>query len=431
MVHELEVWLFTERVGTLALIEGRLNFCYAPGWLALPEAVALSASLPLQAAPFDDRKARPFFAGLLPEGQMRRLIAQQFQVSGQNDFALLDRIGGECAGAVTFLEPGHTLPAPPREGDVQWLSDEEVVAILDELPRRPMLAGEEGLRLSLAGAQEKLPVVFDGERLGLPRHGTPSSHILKPAIHALEDSVINEGFCLALAEAMQLKPAKSEVHTVLNRPVLLVERYDRIVDTQGSRQRLHQEDFCQALGVVPEMKYQNEGGPGLVQCFDLVRRVTRPSAPQILRLLDYVIFNALIGNHDAHAKNFSLLYSGEAPVLASLYDTLSTAVYPGLTPSMAMKIGSKYKFSEVRAQHWDQLAEGAGLARAQTKRRILTLAKSLPATARILQSAPGYSFAGSALVERIVVLIEQRCALTIRRLTDPAADGDEAETPSS
>lgn len=435
MAHELEVWLFADRVGTLALVDGRLNFCYASGWLSRPDAVALSISLPLQTEPFDDRKTRPFFAGLLPEGQMRRLIAQQFQVSGQNDFALLDHIGGECAGAVTFLEPGQALPIPTRNDDVQWLSDDEVVAILDELPRRPMLAGKDGLRLSLAGAQDKLPVVFDGARIGLPLNGTPSSHILKPAIHAVEDSVVNEGFCMALADAMQLQSAKSKVHLVLDRSFLLVERYDRLIDAQGYRQRLHQEDFCQALGVVPEMKYQNEGGPDLAQCFDLVRSATRPSAPQVLRLLDYVIFNALIGNHDAHAKNFSLLHlhkePGKTPALAPFYDTLSTAVYPTLTPKMAMKIGSKYKFSEVQARHWDQFAEGAGFTKAQAKRRILELAKSLPATARKLQSAPGQGFAGNTVVQQINALIEQRCALTIRRLTDPAAENEVAAKPSA
>jgi len=426
MAHELEVWLFARRVGTLTLVDGRLSFCYVPAWLSQSGAVALSASLPLQAEPFDDRKARPFFAGLLPEGHLRRLIAQQFQVSNQNDFALLEHIGGECAGAVTFLGPGQALPVPTRNDDAQWLSDDEVVAILDELPRRPMLAGKDGLRLSLAGAQDKLPVVFDGARIGLPRGGTPSSHILKPVIHAAPDSVINEGFCMALAEAMRLKPAKSKVHLVLDRSFLLVERYDRAIDEEGYRQRLHQEDFCQALGVAPELKYQNEGGPDLAQCFGLVRHATRPSAPQVLRLFDYVIFNVLIGNHDAHAKNFSLLYSGKTPVLAPFYDTLSTAVYPTLTPKMAMKIGSRYKFSEVQARHWDQFAEGAGLARAQAKRRILELAKSLPTTARKLQSDTGHSLAGHAMVERIIALIEQRCALTIQRLTDPAAENEEA-----
>lgn len=422
MAHELGVWLFAEHVGTLALVEGRINFWYADEWLKQPNAVALSCSLPLQTEPFDDHKTRPFFAGLLPEGQMRRLIAQHFQVSGQNDFALLDYIGGECAGAVTFLETGQTLRTSVEGDEVQWLSDEEVIAMLDELPRRPMLAGKDGLRLSLAGAQDKLPVVVNGDRIGLPRNGTPSSHILKPPIHTVEDSVTNEGFCLALAEAMRLKPARSRIHAVRDRQFLLVERYDRTIDAEGRLQRQHQEDFCQALGVVPEMKYQNEGGPDLAQCFALIRRVTRPSAPQVLRLLDYVIFNALIGNHDAHAKNFSLLYADKVPVLAPFYDTLSTAVYTSLTHKMAMKLGSKYIFSEVQARHWDQFAQEAGLSVAQTRKRILELAKQLPLTARKLQSTPDSGFSGHPLVEQIITLIEQRAALTIRRLTEAAAE---------
>jgi serine/threonine-protein kinase HipA len=422
MAHELAVWLFADRVGTLALVDGHLTFRYAADWLMRLGAVPLSRSLPLQAEAFDDHQARPFFAGLLPEGHLRRLIARQFHVSGQNDFALLDHIGGECAGAVTFLEPGQPLPPPATDGEVEWLSDEGLVAILDELPQRPMLAGKEGLRLSLAGVQDKLPVLIEGDRIGLPRGGTPSTHILKSAIPAVEDSVTNEGFCLALAEALKLDVARSRVRAVGGRRFLLVERYDRLTDAGGRVQRVHQEDFCQALGVVPEMKYQNEGGPDLAQCFDLVRRATRPSAPQVLRLFDYVVFNALIGNHDAHAKNFSLLYTGRAPVLAPLYDTLSTAVYPNLTPKMAMKLGSKYRFSEVQARHWDQFAEGAGLAKAQTRKRVLELARALPTLARQLQSAQDSGFADHPLVERIVSLIEQRSTLAIRRLTGRTGD---------
>jgi serine/threonine-protein kinase HipA len=347
---------------------------------------------------------------------MRNLIAQQFQVSRQNDFALLDQIGSECAGAVTFLEAGQSLRAPALTGTVQWLSDDEIIAILDELPRHPMLAGKDGLRLSLAGAQDKLPVVVDGDRIGLPLNGTPSTHILKPAILAVEDSVTNEGFCLALAEVMGLASARSRIARVRDRQFLLVERYDKTVDADGHLRRLHQEDFCQALGTVPEMKYQNEDGPSLQDCFELIRSITRPSAPHVLRLLDYVIFNTLIGNHGAHGKNFSILYEGKSPILSPFYDTLSTAVYPTLTPKMAMKIGSKYKFSEIEMRHWDQFAESAGLAKAQTRKRILQLSKTLPLAARKLQSAPERDFAGNSLVEQIVLLIEQRAGLTIRRL---------------
>jgi serine/threonine-protein kinase HipA len=150
MAHELEVWLFQDHVGTLSLVNGRLSFQYHATWLAHPDAKPLSIALPLQTDAFDDVVTRPFFAGLLPEGQMRQLIAKQFQVSKQNDFALLDRIGGECAGAVTFLAPEQSLPISTEKGSVQWLSDHELLNILELLPRRPMPADQDGLRLSLA-----------------------------------------------------------------------------------------------------------------------------------------------------------------------------------------------------------------------------------------------------------------------------------------
>ena len=421
MPHELAVWLFNERVGTLSLATGRLSFRYDADWLGQPNAMALSCSLPLQSAFFDDQQCRSFFAGLLPEGHLRKLIAQQCQVSGQNDFGLLAAIGGECAGAITFLPNTHR-PTPPEDREVEWLSEQQLVAILDELPHRPMLAGQDGLRLSLAGAQDKLPVLFDGQRIGLPKNGQPSTHILKPPIQGVIDSVINEGFCMALAQAMKMTTSKTLIYAVGERRVLLVTRFDREHTLKGKTQRLHQEDFCQALSVVPEMKYQNEGGPDLRACFDLLRRVTRPSAPQVLQFLDYVVFNALIGNHDAHGKNFSLLYTrtiSGGPVLAPVYDALSTAIYPKLTPKMAMKLGSKYKFSELHARHWDQFAEEAGLSKAQTRKRILGMASKLPEAAKQLQATK--AFVAEPLIDEIVRLVEERSALTIRRLNDEAS----------
>ena len=415
MAHDIDVCLFDQPVGTLSLLAGRLRFQYAHDWLAGPTPTALSQSLPLSPEPFEDHQCRAFFAGLLPEGNLRRLIAQQCQVSSQNDFALLNAIGGECAGAITFVPAGQSVTSA-EQANVEWLDELQLIALLNELPRRPMLAGRDGLRLSLAGAQDKLPVVFDGQRIGLPINGQPSTHILKPAIAAVDDSVLNEGFCLALAHAMGMPTAWAKIFPVQDRQVLLVARYDRRTDNGGQLIRIHQEDFCQALGVVPEMKYQNEGGPDLKACFDLIRKATRPSAPQVLGLFDAVVFNALIGNHDAHAKNFSLLYGGTTPTLAPLYDLLSTVVYDKLTPKMAMKLGSKYKFTEVQARHWAQFALATGLSKAQTKKRVLRIAQDLPGVARQLQALP--PFAGQAIVDRIVVLIEQRSALTVRRLFD-------------
>ena len=421
----LEVWLLGQSVGQLIQADGRLSFSYSPRWLQSPSAQPLSRSLPLRPEPFDDKATRPFFAGLLPEGDKRKLVAMALQVSPQNDYALLNGIGGECAGAVTLLEPGQQPTGLTSEQYVRWLDDGELITILDELPRRPMLAGKDGLRLSLAGAQDKLPVVFVNGHIGLPKQNTPSSHILKPAISAVEGSVYNEGFCMALAMRLKLSVASTSIRRVADRVYLLVERYDRLRQPDGSLQRLHQEDFCQALGVAPEYKYQNEGGPDLTQCFDLIRKATRPSAPQVLRLLDYVIFNALIGNHDAHAKNFSLIYTRRGTVLAPLYDTLSTAVYANLTDKMAMKIGSKYKFTEVQKQHWEQFAQAAGLSPVQVKKRILTLASLLPSEAVSLRHELTTQDLNHDILSEIVGIIERRCQLTYKRLEAKGLGGDE------
>ena len=407
---ELGVWLLGERAGTLWLENGGLRFRYDTHWLEHSGVMALSQSLPLQVEAFDDQVCRPFFAGLLPEGELRRRIAQQCQLSRTNDFGLLAAIGGDCAGAVS-LTPEDQAPEP---AEVEWLEPTQLITLLAELPHRPMLTQREGLRLSLAGAQDKLPVVVEGQRLGLPKGSAASTHILKPAIAAVDDSVTNEAFCMALAAKMKLRVADTQILMAADQRILLVRRYDRYRADDGTWTRLHQEDFCQALGVPPDLKVQNEGGPDLQACFSLLRRATRPSAPEVIRLLDAVTFNALIGNHDAHAKNFSILYQQQRGILAPLYDLLCTAVYPTLTDKMAMKVGSKYRLSEVQVRHWEQLAKAAGLSGAQTKKRVAGIAKRLPSCARGLQTEALYS--GQPLVERIISLIEQRCALTLKRL---------------
>lgn len=433
MVRQLDVWLFGSPIGMLTQADGRLAFSYRPEWLAGGQATPLSQSLPLQAEAFDDRVTRPFFAGLLPEGDKRRLVAQALGVSRQNDFALLDGIGGECAGAVTLLEPGQTPSDAAPADAVRWLDDADLLKLLAEMPRRPMLAGDGDLRLSLAGAQDKLPVVVAGERIGLPLFGSPSTHILKPAIDDIEGSVFNEGFCMALARAMGLDAAPTEIRRMQGQPYLLVQRYDRLQIEQtlaASTQRLHQEDFCQALGVPPELKYQNEGGPDLAQAFALVRSATRPNAPHILKLLGFVLFNALIGNHDAHAKNFSLLYTPRGAALAPLYDALSTAVYPQLTDKMAMKIGSKYRFAELHARHWEQFATSAGLSPAQVKKELKRFAERLPEQVRLVRTEFLVTDLLHPVLSQISELIEYRCATTLRRLAmSPAQAKADSDTP--
>lgn len=426
MARELNVWFFGECVGALTQDEGYLSFRYSPQWLESSKAKPLSQSLPLHAEPFGDKIAKPFFAGLLPEGDKRAAVANILKVSSKNDFALLDGIGGECAGALILLEPGQIPPAEAHASEsIEWLKEDQLLAVLEKLPKRPLLAGESGLRLSLAGAQEKLPVVvrevpvkddLNHFEIGLPKNNIPSSYILKPEISGVEGSVYNEAFCLALARELRLDAATAKIGRAKDKTYLLVERYDRFLD-DGQLRRLHQEDFCQALGVAPELKYQHEGGPSIADGFALVRKVTTPSAPNILRLLDYIIFNCLVGNNDAHAKNFSLLYSQSGIQLAPLYDVLSTAVYPDLSANMAMKIGSKYRFDELHARHWVQMAEAAQLGAPQLKRRVLEIAGELPNLTKELQvkfEAKGWSH---PIITQIASLIDERCATTINRFS--------------
>jgi len=416
MTKELNVFLFDRLVGTLQQHHGKLTFGYETVWLKDKAAQPLSCSLPLQQAPFNDEQCRPFFAGLLPEGELRQLLARQFQLSDGNSFGLLNEIGGECAGAVTFLEPGQA-PRPASENAIHWLEESELVRILNDLPRRPMLAGDDGLRLSLAGAQDKLPVVLQGDQIGLAMNGTPSTHILKSAISTLNGSVGNEHFCLQLAASLRFNTARSLIRSAGDHTFLLVERYDRTHTHSDSAARIHQEDFCQAMGRPSDTKYQHEGGPDLADCFKLIRETTRPAAPSVLQFLDAVIFNALIGNHDAHAKNFSVLYNNNRPSLAPLYDILSTAVYSELTDKMAMKIASQYTFKGIMPRHWEQFAEHNGLSVPQTLKRVGFIATQLPKSAKKLyKNSTTENHQQFPVIERIIELLNTRCEMTLRRL---------------
>lgn len=354
MTRSLDVYFDVRFVGRLTQDgDGVLAFVYAPEYLSDPAARGISVSMPLGAAPFEDRVVRSYFSGLLPDEGARRRLAAALGVSTANTFGLLEIIGGDCAGALS-LYPSGTAPPTPVQGDVDWLDDVRLTSLLGELRERPLLGGEHGVRLSLAGAQDKLAVRADQSRIGLARNGLPTTHILKPQISALQGSVENELFCLRLAVRMRLPAAHAELHPVGGVPVLLVRRYDR--ETNGETvQRLHQEDFCQALCLPPEIKYEAEGGPGAQQSLALIDRVCARPALDHLGFIRRLIFQYLVGNADAHAKNYALLYRHAAPDLAPLYDVLCTAVYPRLHKSLAMRIGSRNAPDTIRLEDWATL----------------------------------------------------------------------------
>lgn len=371
MTDRLSVWWEGRISGCLYLgPDGETLFAYDADWLADSKAPALSFSLPKQAEPFKRSTVQAFFGGILPEEGQRTAIARALGVSADNEFRLLEYLGGEVAGALTLLPEGET-PASPSDAAPKLLDDDALVQLLDHLPLRPMLAGEDGLRLSLAGAQSKLPVLLIDAQIALPAPGQPTSHILKPPISRFEGTTENEYFCMSLASAIGLDVAPVEMRIVADRSFLLVTRYDRAVGTDRSVTRLHQEDFAQALGVPSHRKYAREGGPIFPDCFALLRRAATRPARDILKLLDAAIFNLIIGNADAHAKNFSLLHSsGGAMTLAPLYDLLSTVIYPNLHVKLAMKIAGKAVLEDIEPRHWERFAADAQLGAPYVRTRV-------------------------------------------------------------
>lgn len=382
----LDVYMHGHEVGQLRRLPGaQLSFRYHEDWVAR-DGSPLSVSLPLRYQAFDDAEARPFFAGLLPEGEFLRSVAHAFQVSADNAFALLDAIGGECAGAVSLTPSGsgHPAPSPPL-----WLGREELARLVSRLPRNPLhlASGGEGLRLSLAGAQNKLPVIFGGGKIGISRGDRPSTHIIKLPPPGFEGLAENEAFCLALARAVGLNAIDGFVRYLdgtfedeTSGPALLqVERYDRY-DLDGVTHRLHQEDFCQALGRLPAEKYESEGGPGVAACAALIHRTSAAPAVETLAFADALLFNMVIGNRDAHAKNFSILIEGErAPRLAPLYDLICTTAYFDLDRKMAMKLGEERRADYFRGRHLDRLATELGLSALGLRRRARDLCDRIEA----------------------------------------------------
>ncbi|PIR39750.1 MAG: toxin HipA [Alphaproteobacteria bacterium CG11_big_fil_rev_8_21_14_0_20_39_49] len=405
----LDVFLHNNYVGKLCSESGNLSFTYDASYLAKNDAVKLSSSLPLRAESFDNPVTSAYFSGLLPDEYVRIRLARYLGISEKNTFALLKEIGGECAGAVSVHKEGS---APDKNEKPQYrvLGDKEANDILSALDKRPMLAGEEDIRISGAGAQDKLVISFVNGQVAIPKRNTPSTHIIKPAIKDLEEPVQNEFFCMKLAKAIGFPVPEASIHRLDDRPYYLVKRYDRRIDKDGIVTRLHQEDFCQAMQIPPNEKYENEGGPTLERCFTLLDERIKSGAmagKNKITLLQGVIFNFLIGNGDAHGKNFSLLYDGEAESLAPFYDLMCTAIYiDAYKAKMAMKIGGKYKFKEVSLRHFEQLGDAIGFKQDFIRKHINAISNDVSkAATKLCIDLNGNKNTQSNIYEKIAAVI--------------------------
>jgi serine/threonine-protein kinase HipA len=414
----LDVFLAGELVGTLERrAPDRYRFQYAPSAVKRygAGALVLSVSLPIRDEPFTPIDTKPFFEGLLPEGPIRQTIARNLRLSVDNRFGLLDALGAECAGAVSVVGQTGDSNKQAHTGDdvsVRWLDDEMLARLVRELPAHPLgVSDGDQVRLSLGGVQEKLLLTrTPSGRYGQPLRGGPSTHILKPGQERYPGVVANEAFCLRVARCAGLPVARAEIVEVAEQPCLLVERFDRTYDDRARIARLHQEDVCQALGKLPSAKYEVEGGPSLADVFGLLRSLGgRTTARDINNLLLAATLNWLLGNSDAHGKNFGLVYDGHGGIrLAPLYDIVSTNVYD-LKPEMAMLIGGVEEPTRVEADSWREMAAECGLG-GSVLHRVETLVegalKCAHATREVALAEGWYE----PVIDQIVALAGQRAS---------------------
>ncbi|PLX67079.1 MAG: type II toxin-antitoxin system HipA family toxin [Denitrovibrio sp.] len=362
-MESLNVFLETDnsysRVGLLSREGTSYYFEYDTEFLS-SKVNSISIKLPKNNTFFEGLPVQVFFENLLPEAEQRKIVASSIGISEGNFFGLLSRFGEECAGALVITQREHFAKS---DQGYAYLSESEFTDIIKKIETCTPATKHKGYRLSLAGAQAKFSVKIKGNEVSLPLNDSPSTHLIKPFSRRFEALPVNEYFCTYLAKKAGLNTCNSELFKYGTETVLSIERYDRII-SENSIARMHQEDFCQALGFPYSMKYEEEGGPSFKQCLDLIIKISAQPALDKQQLIKWVIFNFLIGNADAHAKNISLLYRGhynEKVTLAPFYDLVSTNIYEGLTKRFAMSIGEADYIDEMDETSWEFFAKECGI----------------------------------------------------------------------
>ena len=380
----LNVFLNSRLVGQLSReTSGAIDFRYDADWLAWEHALPISLSMPLREDRYIGDPVIAVFDNLLPDtDHIRRRVAEKKGAQGTDAFSLLSVIGRDCVGALQFLPDGED-PDPVGSLDSEPLSDDAVSDLIAGLEQSPLgMDREDDFRISVAGAQEKTALLFKDGHWHKPKGTTPTTHILKPQMGQLpfgvdlSNSVENEYLCLKLLEAFGLKVAQTEMADFGERRVLTVERFDRRWTKDGRLIRLPQEDFCQALSYPSTLKYQNEGGPGIVQILELLKASDAVETDQADFLKAQILF-WLISATDGHAKNFSVfLTPGGRFRMTPLYDVIS--VQPSFDAGqmqrramkMAMSVGTRphYRVDQIALRHFNETAERAGVAHATAER---------------------------------------------------------------
>ena len=357
MKDKLQVIWNKRVVGTLNRHQkGNVVFQYSQDWID-NESSPISLSLPCRKEKFAPGISTAFFENLLPESNTRAILAFRNRFDKKDTYSFLENFGEDCAGALSII-PGDQKP-DLTPGQYENIT-QELIDALDKIlvdPEKYKLYPEmKQAKLSLAGAQDKLPVYLKGTQFYLPKNsGSATTHIIKPINAGFTDIPRNEAFCMELAQRSGFPIPNSRIMKIGGHELFVVDRYDRQVFNKEIV-RIHQEDFCQAMGYPVERKYQEAGGPGFAECRELIDEyLSNKGVMNRLLFIRMMIFNYIIGNHDAHGKNFSILHNNGFE-LAPFYDLVSTQVYPW-DNKFAMAIGQTFRLDRIKGHSFELFAK--------------------------------------------------------------------------
>ena len=373
-------------VGTLSQLKnGSVRIKYEDAYRLNPDATPLSTNIPLSESDHQGQAVTNWLWGLLPDNEaVLRRWGREFSVSTRSAFGLLSTpIGEDCPGAFTFVRPELVEIVMNQKGTVQWLSENEIANIVRELraDATAWLGNDTSGRFSLAGAQAKTALLWDGKKWGRPSGSIATTHIFKPAITGFDEHDLNEHLCMQAAKSLGIVVASTSIQSFEDQSVLIIRRYDRSI-SDHVQVRVHQEDICQALGVHPSKKYQNEGGPSPKSIAARMRLLMPGSVAKqsIERFADALIWNWIIAGTDAHAKNYSLLLAGQDVRLAPLYDIASALAYKGFDQKkirLAMKFGEDYSL-EAHPSTWSTIAKELDIPEDQVRSRARKFVDAAP-----------------------------------------------------
>lgn len=379
-LNKLNVFYEDVLVGVLSKnSELVFSFVYSKEWLEYPKKFQLSLAMPFQKKPFGNKVTLSFFENLLPEGLTRDALEKSHHIKGPFDF--LKEFGADCAGAI-IVTSNDTTPFKKTKAKEKKIEKGKIYKAIDQKSSVvEMIAEMDPGYLSIAGAQDKFVAIYKNEEFYLPVSGMPTTHIIKVPIYrsGVKESVYNELYCMKLAKAIGLNVSECLVIDHEKHPLYITERYDRFRDQHGEIHRIHQQDFCQAQGIVSEQKYEDKEGPTLKDNYELIKsNVTiKQRATALFSYLDWICFNLLIGNNDSHSKNLSFLLKDNKIQLAPFYDLLCTSIYPNLKRNFSFKIGDRTDASRIGKNQLEMTDKTLGLKAGTMIERILLVREKL------------------------------------------------------